>query len=110
MADSVSLQSTETNPAVPLTWLCHPTLCSRSSAQRREAKRLVGSAALPACRAAPCAVAGAQRRKGRGLKVGGEGEGGVASHWLNLNLSKTVFLIRTAVTSTATSISKCLRT
>lgn len=69
MADSVSLPSRETDPAVPLTWLCHPTLCSRGSTQRREAERFVGSASQPACRAAPCEVAGAQRRKGR--RVGG---------------------------------------
>lgn len=65
MADSVSLQSRETDPAVPLTWLCHPTLCSRGSTQRREAERLVGSAVLPAV----------QRHVRLQARNGGRGEG-----------------------------------
>lgn len=56
MADSVSAQK-EKDLAVPLTWLCHPTLDSGSARSGGRGGRLAGSAVQR--RAAPCAAAGA---------------------------------------------------
>lgn len=77
-------QSGERDPAVPLTWLCHPILCSRGNTKRREAERPVGSAALPAVQRHVCCRRATEERAGEEGGGLAEAELEQASVFINL--------------------------